>query len=277
VVRIDEAVDYGSSLTGFMRDVVDAHHVLLVVDENYVVRADTMPTSGVGIETKWISGAYSTKPENWLSVLWVGNPGYSLPGWMGGIDPKGFDFNAIPADGNFPGASQLNELWRWIEGLPPSSGCSISPAELRRRSARLERVDVMRDPGQYASPSLRGRTTFRHGDHAGYTIGHDEYKFVFQFSSRSPDSVYMRTDGGLEALGLVTTRDFDPATLDTFLRPGRLVQPKVGQKVVALNRHGVLCLITIEEIQHEMSVGPYTPGHVTFSWDVLAPGTTGDS
>lgn len=138
VVRIDEAVDYGSSLTGFMRDVVDAHHVLLVVDENYVVRADTMPTSGVGIETKWISGAYSTKPENWLSVLWVGNPGYSLPGWMGGIDPKGFDFNAIPADGNFPGASQLNELWRWIEGLPPSSGCSISPAELRRRSARLD-------------------------------------------------------------------------------------------------------------------------------------------
>ena len=60
-VQIDEAVDYGSSLSGFMREVTDAKHVLLVVDENYVERANSKPESGVGIETKAISEAYADK------------------------------------------------------------------------------------------------------------------------------------------------------------------------------------------------------------------------
>lgn len=33
-VLIDEDVDYGSSLSGFMKKVAETHHVLLVVDGN---------------------------------------------------------------------------------------------------------------------------------------------------------------------------------------------------------------------------------------------------
>jgi hypothetical protein len=48
-VKIDEDVDYGSSLHGFMRQVTEAAHVLLIVDTNYVDRADNRPESGVGV------------------------------------------------------------------------------------------------------------------------------------------------------------------------------------------------------------------------------------
>lgn len=64
------------SLSGFMQEVTDASHVLLVVDENYVERADNAPTSGVGIETEWISSVFESKPNTWLSVLFVKNPNY---------------------------------------------------------------------------------------------------------------------------------------------------------------------------------------------------------
>src|ERR1043165_2356884 len=82
VVKVDEAVNYGSSLSGFMREVVDSAHVLLIVDENYVERANNLPESGVGIETKWISGVFNEKPANWLSVVFVRNPDRKLPAWL---------------------------------------------------------------------------------------------------------------------------------------------------------------------------------------------------
>ncbi|MCF5327613.1 TIR domain-containing protein, partial [Pseudomonas lurida] len=62
-VKLDENVNYGSNLHGFMQQVTEAAHVLLVVDENYVDRADNMPESGVGIESKWMSGVFKDKPE----------------------------------------------------------------------------------------------------------------------------------------------------------------------------------------------------------------------
>ena len=65
-VLIDAAVDYGDSLSGFMRRVVDARHVLLIVDTNYVVRADSLPDSGVGRESESISEAHPQKPSSWL-------------------------------------------------------------------------------------------------------------------------------------------------------------------------------------------------------------------
>lgn len=271
VVQIDEAVDYGASLSGFMREVIDARHVLLVVDENYVERADHMPTSGVGIETKWISEVHADKPTTWLSALWVRNPKRQLPSWLNGVDPKGFDFNAKIDDNNFPGATQLNEIWRWIEGLPVSTADAIPLAEMRRRAARLERIDVLRDPGQYASPSLSGTATFRHGDHREYTIGYGEYEFKAQFSSRGQDSVYVYSDGGLKALGLITSGTYDPADVESFLRPARTAEPLVGQMVVLLNATGALCVLTIDEVQDEVNDEAYTPAHVTFSWDVLVP------
>jgi len=271
VVQIDEAVDYGASLSGFMREVIDARHVLLVVDENYVDRADHKPESGVGIETKWISAVHADKPTTWLSVLWVRNPKRRLPSWLDGRDPKGFDFNARPVENNFPGATQLNEIWRWVEGLPASAVNAIPLAEMRRRAARLERMDVLRDPGQYASPSLSGKATFRHGDHRDYSIGYDEYEFKIQFSGRGQAGVYVYIDGGLKALGLITSEIFDPANVESFLRPARTAQPLVGQKVVLLNATGALCVITIDEVQAEVNDEVYTPAHVTFSWEVLGP------
>ena len=124
-VKIDEAVDYGSSLSGFMREVTDASHVLLVVDENYVDRADNKPESGVGIETGWISGVFTNKPATWLSVVFVRNPERKLPSWLVDHNPKGFDFNATVEKNQFPGAAQIDELWRWIEGLPADKANSV--------------------------------------------------------------------------------------------------------------------------------------------------------
>jgi len=269
VVQIDEAVDYGASLSGFMREIAEARHVLLIVDENYVDRADKKPSSGVGIETKWISGIYNSQPATWLSVLWVRNPKRLLPAWLEGHDPKGFDFNADPGSNDFPGATQLNEIWRWIEGLPASTANAIPLPELRKRAARLERVDVLRDPGQFANPALKGRVTFRYGDHANFTIGHDEYEFKLQFSGRGSNSVYVYRDGGLKALGLINEKSSDSSTVDSFLRPGRTAEPLVGQSVVLLNFEGALCVVTIDEVQSEISDAEYVPPHVTFSYEVL--------
>ena len=44
-VKIDESVKYGSSLSGFMREVIETDHVLLIVDDNYVERANNKPNS----------------------------------------------------------------------------------------------------------------------------------------------------------------------------------------------------------------------------------------
>ncbi len=117
-VLIDADVDYGDDLTGFMQRVTDSRHVLLVVDDNYVDRADTQPDSGVGIESRHISEAYPSKPANWLSVLFKDNANHRLPKWLGKANPKGHSFNADPEAGRFPGSEQITELWRWIEDLP---------------------------------------------------------------------------------------------------------------------------------------------------------------
>lgn len=269
VVKIDEAVDYGSSLNGFMREVTEANHVLLIVDENYVSRADNMPDSGVGIETAWISKAYPSKPGTWLSVVFVRNPGHRLPGWLVELKPKGFDFNSRPEKNDFPGGFQIEELWRWVEGLPADRSHAIPLALVRKRAVRLERVDALRDPGLYVNPALKGRVTFRYGDHAHYTIGHGTYEFRIMFSGRTDNSVYVLTDYGLKAVGLVADPDFDPLSVDSFLTPGRSAGPVVGQKVVLLNSDGILCVIGIDAVQREVSTKEYVPAHVTFTYEIL--------
>lgn len=268
-VKIDEKVDYGASLTGFMREVTNAKHVLLIVDENYVRRADTLPDSGVGIETKWISGVSEYRPANWLSVVFVRNPGRRLPAWLRDHNPKGFDLNANPHDGEFPGAVQINEIWRWIEGLPTNNPNAVSLAEVRRRAARIERIEAQRDPGNYASPAIRGRVTFRYRDHRHYTIGHDEYEFKVQFSGHSIGSITVYTDSGLKALGLITDRDYDLKAVEKYLTPGRTAHPIVGQSVVLMNSHGALSVLRIDEVQREINEDQYVPEHVTFSYEIL--------
>lgn len=269
-VKIDEAVDYGSSLSGFMREVTDATHVLLIVDENYVERANNKPESGVGIETKWISGVFGDKPPTWLSVVFVRNPERKMPAWLAGHNPKSFNFNSNPGKNEFPGAAQIDEIWRWIEGLPIDKTNAVPLAEVRNRAVRIERIDVQRDPAKYASPALKGRVTFRYKDNRDFTVGHGDYEFKINFSGRGRDSVYVYIDSGLKAVGLITAPNYDPLTVESFLRPARTAEPVVGQSVVLLNSHGALCVITIDEVQPEVNAAEYIPEHVTFTYEILA-------
>lgn len=269
VVKIDEAVDYGSSLSGFMREVTEATHVLLIVDENYVDRANNKPESGVGIENKWIRTAFMEKPATWLSVVFVRNPKRKLPKWLEGHNPKGFDFNSNPEENEFPGAVQIDQLWRWIEELPADKTHAVPLSLIRKRAARIERVDSRRDPALYASPALDGRVTFRHDDHAHYTVGHGEYEFKINFSECGHDSVYVYIDSGLKAVGLIPSSNFDSLSAEFFLTPGRSVAPTVGQRVALLNSHGALCVIAIDEVQPEVNAEEYVAGHVTFTYKIL--------
>lgn len=268
-VKIDEQVDYGSSLSGFMQEVTSATHVLLIVDENYVLRADTMPDSGVGIENRWISGAFNNKPSNWLSLVFVQNSLLKIPAWLSSHSPKGFDFNSTPEKNVFPGSVQIDEIWRWVEGLPASKGHATSLAEVRKRAARIERIDAQRDPANYASPALNGRVTFRHKDHGHFKVGNGEYEFKIKFSDRSHNSVYVYTDSGLKAVGLITASNYDPFSVSTFLTPARTAEPVVGQSVVCMNSYGALCVLTIDEVQPEVNAQTYVSPHVTFSYEVL--------
>lgn len=268
-IKIDEKVDYGSSLSGFMQEVISASHVLLIVDENYVLRADTMPESGVGIENKWISDVFDSRPSGWLSLVFVRNSLFKVPAWLSSHSPKGFNFNANPEVNSFPGAVQIDEIWRWIEGLAASKGHATSLAEVRNRAARIERIDAQRDPANYASPALTGRVTFRHKDHSHYKVGSGEYEFKINFGERSHDSVYVYIDSGLKAVGLITSSSYDPLSVSDFLTPARIAEPITGQSVVCMNIFGALCIITIEEVQREVNAQNYVPPHVTFSYEVL--------
>jgi len=267
-IKIDEAVDYGASLSGFMQKVTDASHVLLLVDENYVHRADNLPKSGVGIETKWISDVFKNKPVTWLSVVYIRNPELKLPVWLAKHNPKGFNFNSQSEKNQFPGAFQINDIWRWLEGLPADTKNAVPIAVLRTRAARIERIDRLRDPANYASPAIKGNVTFRHDDHQYFSVGYGEYEFKIQFSSRSQNSVYVLKDH-INAVGLITTPTYDPATVENFLRPGRSAEPNVGQSVVLMNSHGTLCIITIVEVQREVNDIDYIHPHVLFSYGIL--------
>ncbi|WP_261817581.1 toll/interleukin-1 receptor domain-containing protein [Vibrio gallicus] len=268
-IKIDEVVDYGSSLSGFMREVTEAKHVLLIVDENYVERANNQPYSGVGIESTWISEAFTSKPATWLSVLFVRNPDWRLPEWLKEYNPKGFDFNSLPNKNEFPGAVQIDAIWRWIEDLPADKTHAVPLSVVHKRAARLERIDVLADPGNYVNPALDGRVTFYYKEHSHYTVGNGEYQFKIKFSGRSNDSVYLYTDGGLKAVGLITSQEVDPNTVESFLTQGRTITPKVGQRAILLNTGGALCVLTIDEVQSEVNEKEYIPEHVTFTYQVL--------
>lgn len=268
-VQIDSAIEYGASLSHFMREVTEADRVLMIVDENYVERADRLPESGVGIENRWIRSVFKEKSASWLSVLFVNNPRYLLPTWLTDQQPKGFNFNSNADLNKFPGIEQMDDLWRWIEGLPADRAHALSAARLLERTARIERIDAMRDPANYASPALEGRVTFQYKDYAHYTLGHGEYEFKVNFSDRGFGSVYVYIDSGLKAIGLVTASDFDRQTVETFLRPGRTAEPNVGQSIVMMNAVGALCIMKIEGGQAEVNTDVHVPAAVTFSYQVL--------
>jgi hypothetical protein len=268
-VLIDSAVEYGASLSSFMREVTEADKVMMIVDENYVERADRRSESGVGIENQWIKGVYKEKPTSWLAVLFVNNPGYRLPAWLADQQPKGFNFNSDPDLGKFAGIEQMDDLWRWIEGLPADKAHALSAAVLLERTARIEKIDAVLDPANYAIPALEGRVTFQYKDHQHYKLGHGEYEFKVNFSDCGVNRVYVYIDSGLKAVGLITDPEFDLRNVDTFLRTGRTVKPNVGQSVVMMNALGALCVMKIEKVQNEVNAEVFVSSAVTFSYKIL--------
>jgi len=195
-VLIDADVDYGDDLSGFMRSATACRHVLLIVDGNYVERADTLPESGVGIENRAIAEVYDTKPSSWLTVIFKGNPDFRLPSWLAGRSPKGLDFNADPAGRNFPGSSQIEELWRWIEGLPANRDHITSTATLRKRARRLEELDHQRDPNSWATPSTEGEIQFEFdkAPNHSFLLGYGEFKFTLEVTGHGTNTVYVYSD-----------------------------------------------------------------------------------
>ncbi|WP_290060771.1 toll/interleukin-1 receptor domain-containing protein [Amycolatopsis solani] len=270
-VLIDADDDYGDSLTGFMRRVTEAEHVLLIVDDNYVERADKLPDSGVGVENRWISEVYEDRPPTWLSVLFKGNLGRRLPAWLAHREPRGFPFDRDESKiDDFPGSEQIEDLWRWIEGLPANRDSQTPIATLRERAARLERQARKGEPSQYRSPALTGQTCFKVADAPDkvFRWGLSAAEFAFKVSECGADSIYVYSDPVM-AVGVVRSTEFPDSDLEQHLTPGRTVVAHIGKVVVLLNEHGRLAVVEILDVQREQTRGTYVAPHVTFRWRVV--------
>lgn len=269
-VLVDADLDYGDALSGFMRRAVDCRHVLLVVDENYVHRADNLPDSGVGIENKWFSEAYDDKPSTWLSVLFKDHPSFALPAWLSPRKPKGHSFNAEPPASSFPGSEQVEELWRWIEDLPANRDHAVTVATLRARAKRLEIIDRERDPNSWANPSPEGEVHFEYerAPRKTYSLGLGEYGFKLCVSGCGAQSVYVYKDY-IHAVGLNRTEATQHEGLASQLTPGRTVIASVGQKIILQNEFGALCLVELLDVQSERADPEFLPASIRFRYRIL--------
>lgn len=269
-VLVDADVNYGDSLTGFMRKIRHARHVLMIVDDNYAVRADNYPDSGVATENRWIADAWCNKPAAWLTVLFKDNPGHQLPDWLAGANPKGLSFNVHPVAGDFPGSEQLQELWRWLEDLPANDDHVTTIATLRERSARLERHALQSSPTRWRDPSLSGKAHFEYRDapHSSFTFGFGEQEFTLHVSERGGDSIYLYKDP-IQAVGVLRPESVPEADLAAHLSSGRTVEPRTGETAVLMNKYGALCRVEILAVRRSSSM-PYVAPSVDFQWQVVA-------
>lgn len=270
-VLIDADVDYGDSLNGFMRRVQGSEHALLIVDDNYVERADNLPDSGVGTENRWLREAHPSRPATWLSVLFKDNLGHRTPAWLDEHKPKGLSFNHDPANPNdFPGSEQVEELWRWLEGLPANKDAATPISVLRERSARLERHALRSDPTHWRSPALEGSKHFTFADAPSKTFrwGYGESEFALLVSGCGADSVYVYQDP-IKAVGVVRESEIADAALASQLSSGRSVVAHAGQSVVLMNAHGVLSVVEILAVQREVSDESYIAPYVDIRWRVV--------
>ncbi|MCF2588521.1 toll/interleukin-1 receptor domain-containing protein [Brevibacterium sp. UCMA 11752] len=271
-VLIDADVDYGDDLNGFMRRVGESRRVLLVTDRNYVERADTMPDSGVGKENRWIAEQYADHEAAWLSALFIDNHGCTLPAWLDGHMPKGFDFNHSPgSQQQFPGAEQIEDLWRWITGLAANRDSATPIATLRERATRLEQQDLRTNASKWRSPDLEGEAHFEYRDatHNTFTWGFGDAEFGLNVSGCGNDSVYVYQDG-IKAVGVIQTEQTEDTGLAHHLTPGRAVTPRVGQSLVLMNEHGRLAVVDIIKVQREDTSGhEYVAPFVEFRWRVI--------
>lgn len=268
-VLIDADVDYGDSLTGFMRRATDCRHVLMIVDENYVDRADHVSTSGVAFENQAIAEVYESKAPSWLGVIFKENPKHTLPEWLSEDKPRGFDFNSRADAKDFPGSVQVEELWRWMNGLPVNRGQSVPIRTLRERVARLERVTLSREPSKWSSPDLSGEIHFEYAlaPRSTFQLGFGSYLFKLYVSSGGHDLVYVYNDF-VKAVGLVDEEVGSVDDLAAHIQPGRVVRPRTGDSVVLMNESGALCRVDILEIQHEINGRPYVAPYIKFRYEI---------
>ena len=273
-VGIDEKVNYGESLSGFMRKIKESRHVLMIADENYALRADNMPDSGVAIECKVLCDFIDSKPSDWLAPLLIRNPTGILPKWISKRNLKYFDFRSNPEKSDFPGSEQIIDLWRWLSDLPVDKQFAEEPAVIRERMARTERIDALRDPGKWAFPELERtgiKFEYSYAPNKSVTLGYGQYEFKFMVSECGSESVYVYSDY-IKAVGILplgTTTSTDAKTLSSYVLPNRTVTPVAGQSVVLLNQDGFLCVVKISHVENENSESEYTPASITFDYRIL--------
>lgn len=274
-VGIDAKVDYGNDLDGFMRKIPESKHVLMVVDDNYVHRANTLPDSGVGIENAIISEAINSKPENWLAPLLVRNNNGQLPRWLSERKPKYFDFRTDYDKDSFPGTEQIDDLWRWLAELSPDKEHAVSISTLRKRACRVEKIDELRAPGAWSHPEISGQgVEFSYIDapRKTVTLGGGSYSFSLSVSECNEDSVYVYADY-VKAVGLVADGipydKLDANGAYSYITPGRTITPRTGQSFVLMNDEGVLCSVALRSVTCERNSEVYVKPKIIFDYKIL--------
>jgi hypothetical protein len=274
-VGIDAKLDYGESLNGFMRQINESKHVLMIIDRNYVERVNKISGSGVWKENEWIRESINSKPKAWLSVIYIDNPEYELPEWMKATNPKGFNFNYNENIEMSAGASQIDDIWRWVAGLPCDKTNAVSLALIRERMSRVEYVDNMRDPGSWRCPEIEGRGIrfeYSKEPHKTFTIGAGLYEFCFTVSSRSYDSIYVYMDY-IKAVGNLPENISIYAVSSNeamqYIQPGRTISLSKGRGAVLLSKSGCICLIHLVDVQPEVNTSAYMPASVIFDYYII--------
>lgn len=270
-VSFDRDLVYGAGLRAFMNKAAIAKHVLLIVDELYVERANNEPHSGVSFENELIQRAIDEHPEGWLAAIAVDNKGFRLPRWIEGRKPKCFDFNDYQSVDSLAGLSDaINDLWRWAADLPINSASAIPPALARCRAERIERIDELRDPACWSSPQTHGHVKFDYSfaPRNSFTIGGAEYRTTFSVSSCNVESVRLYSDY-CHAVGLSGSFDLDPLEAAACVTPCRTVDLGVGEVGVLQNENGCLSLIRLVSVSVESFDGAYHPAPIEFDYRIL--------
>jgi hypothetical protein len=273
-VGIDVNLDYGSNLT-------ESKHVLLVIDENYVKRVNNKPNSGVGKENKWIKNVINEKYDNWLATIFVDNIKCKFPDWLNAIDmnPKSFNFNYINDD-SYPGSEQIEDIWRWIQGLPADKSNAISPAIIRNRLQRVEQVINKADIAHWTCHKIEAKGiifNYNEAPNKTYTLGYGIYEFKFMITSCDKDRIYVYNDY-IKAVGTfpdnLQLENIEPDNAFSYIRQGRTIELKIGQNAVLLNEYGCICLVRLTNIKEEKNDIKFVPASVSFDYRICTEENT---
>lgn len=270
-IAFDRDLVYGAGLDAFMLNAGCARHVLLIVDERYVERADVVPDSGVARENEIVRHAMREHDDGWLAALVVDNPKFLLPSWLKDMRPKCFNFNGYENASCLDGLpEQINDLWRWIADLPLNSTAAISPELARIRVERIERIDLLRDPSSWASPGTSDSVKFEYSlaPQHSFTLGGAEYQTTFSVSACSKQAVYLYSDY-CHAVGVAKSFNLSAREASDFIVPCRAVTLSVGDIGVLQNANGCLSLIHLSAVTEEAFDGRYTPSSIEFDYKIL--------